>query len=48
MPFHASQMYGRNVTTVLQHLWKDGRLNVDVQDEIAGPMLVVHDGKVRL
>jgi NAD(P) transhydrogenase subunit alpha len=48
VPFHASQMYGRNVVTVLQHLWKDGRLQLDLADEIAGPMLVVHDGKVRL
>jgi NAD(P) transhydrogenase subunit alpha len=48
LPFHASQMYGRNVTTVLQHLSKDGKLAVDAADEIAGPMLVVHDGTVRL
>ncbi|MFT3915128.1 MAG: Re/Si-specific NAD(P)(+) transhydrogenase subunit alpha [Anaeromyxobacteraceae bacterium] len=44
--FHASQMYGRNVVTLLTHLWKDGKL-VDPADDIAGPMLVVHDGKVR-
>ncbi len=48
VPFHASQMYGRNVTALLQHLAKDGQLRVDPQDEIAGAMLVVHDGKVRL
>jgi NAD(P) transhydrogenase subunit alpha len=48
LPFHASQMYGRNVTTVLQHLSKDGKLQLDVADEIAGPMLVVHGGQVRL
>jgi len=48
VPFHASQMYGRNVTTVLQHLAKDGRLQLDPADEIAGPMLVVHAGQVRL
>jgi NAD(P) transhydrogenase subunit alpha len=47
VPFHASQMYGRNVTTLLQHLAKDGDLRLDPADEIAGPMLVVHDGKVR-
>jgi NAD(P) transhydrogenase subunit alpha len=47
VPFHASQMYGRNVTTLLQHLSRDGRLTLDLQDEIAGAMLVVHDGKVR-
>ncbi len=48
VPFHASQMYGRNVTTLLQHLAKDGRLVLDPTDEIAGAMLVVHDGQVRV
>jgi NAD(P) transhydrogenase subunit alpha len=48
VPFHASQMYGRNVLSLLQHLAKDGRLALDLQDEIAAAMLVVHDGKVRL
>lgn len=47
VPLHASQMYGRNVTTLLQHLVADGRLRLELQDEIAGPMLVVHEGKVR-
>jgi H+-translocating NAD(P) transhydrogenase subunit alpha len=47
VPFHASQMYGRNMTAVLQHLAKDGRLALDPADEIAGPMLVVHAGQVR-
>jgi len=46
--FHASQMYGRNVITLLQHLVKDGKLAVDPADEIASAMLVVHDGKVRV
>jgi len=45
--FHASQMYGRNVVTLLTHLWKEGKL-LDAQEEIASAMLVVHDGKVRL
>jgi NAD(P) transhydrogenase subunit alpha len=49
VPFHASQMYGRNVTTLLQHLsTKEGALALDLADEIAGAMLVVHGGAVRL
>ena len=48
VPFHASQMYGRNVLTLLQHLVKDGRLALDPEDEIAAAMLVVHGGEVRL
>ncbi len=45
VPLHASQLYGRNVQTLVQHLARDGAL--DLQDEIAQAMLVVHDGKVR-
>jgi proton-translocating NAD(P)+ transhydrogenase subunit alpha len=48
VPFHASQMYGRNVTTLLQHLAKDGAASVDPADEITGAMLVVHGGNVRV
>jgi len=48
MPLHASQVYGRNVLTLLQHLaTKEGALRLDPADEITGAMLVVHDGKVR-
>ncbi len=48
VPLHASQMYGRNVTALLQHLSREGELHLDPADEIASAMLVVHDGKVRL
>jgi len=48
VPFHASQMYGRNVTALLQHLSKDGKLHLDPADDVVGPMLVVHDGKLRV
>ena len=44
--FHASQMFGRNILALLQHLVKDGALTVDPADEITGAMLITHDGKV--
>ena len=47
VPLHASQTYARNVATLLGHLSRDGRLALDPADEIAGPMLVVHAGRVR-
>jgi len=47
MPLHASQMFSRNVLTLLQHLLKDGQVVIDLNDEITGPMCVVHDGQVR-
>ncbi len=49
-PLHASQMFGRNVLTLLQHLTsKDGTtLVIDPDDEITGAMLVTHAGQIRL
>jgi H+-translocating NAD(P) transhydrogenase subunit alpha len=49
-PLHASQMFGRNVLTLLQHLTsKEGQtLVVDPTDEITGAMLVTHEGQIRL
>jgi H+-translocating NAD(P) transhydrogenase subunit alpha len=40
MPFHASQMFSKNVVTLLQHLIKDGALVVDRTDEITKAMAV--------
>ena len=41
MPYHASQMLGRNVLTFIQHLLtKEGALHVDRTDEITGAMIV--------
>ncbi|MBA2568381.1 MAG: Re/Si-specific NAD(P)(+) transhydrogenase subunit alpha [Actinobacteria bacterium] len=34
MPFHASQLYARNVSALLQHLAPDGELELDFEDEI--------------
>jgi NAD(P) transhydrogenase subunit alpha len=47
MPLHASQMFSRNVLTLLQHLMKDGQVVIDLNDEITGPMCVAHAGQVR-
>ena len=47
MPLHASQMFSRNVLTLLQHLMKDGTVVIDLNDEITGPMCVAHAGQVR-
>jgi NAD(P) transhydrogenase subunit alpha len=47
VPFHASQMFGRNVAALLAHVGRGGALTLDPADEIVGPMLVVHGGEVR-
>lgn len=46
VPYHASQMYSRNVAALLRHLAKDGRVEVDLSDEITRESLVTHGGQV--
>lgn len=45
-PYHASQMYAKNITTFLLHLVKEGRLEFDLEDEITRDTLLTRDGKV--
>jgi NAD(P) transhydrogenase subunit alpha len=47
VPHHASLMFSKNVLTLLQHLIKDGNITLNLEDEITGPMCVVHGGTVR-
>jgi len=46
MPYHASQLYARNVFTLLQHLTKDGHLTIDFTDEITKGTTLTHAGEV--
>ncbi|MCS7311040.1 MAG: NAD(P)(+) transhydrogenase (Re/Si-specific) subunit alpha, partial [Armatimonadetes bacterium] len=44
VPFHASQLYSRNVANFLSLLFKEGQLNLE--DEIPRSTLVCHQGEV--
>lgn len=46
VPFHASQMFSRNVTTFLLSLVNEGRWAINREDEIVQGTLVTHDGQV--
>lgn len=46
IPFHASQMYSKNITTFLLHLVKEGALELDTEDEITAGTLVTRGGAV--
>jgi NAD(P) transhydrogenase subunit alpha len=46
VPFHASQMYARTVTNYLHHLLKDGRINLDLSDDLTRGPLVTHQGEI--
>lgn len=46
VPYHASQMYARNVSAFLLHLVKDGKLQLDLDDEIVRETLLTHGREV--
>jgi len=46
VPYHASQMYARNVTAFLLYLVKDQKLQLNLEDEIVRDTLVTHGGEV--
>jgi len=45
-PYHASQMYARNITAFLLHLVRDGRLRLESRDEIIRGTLLTHAGEI--
>ena len=46
VPFHASQMYARNLTAFLLHIVKDGKLRLDTSDEIIRDTLLTANGEL--
>src|SRR5580700_6503492 len=46
VPYHASQMYARNVCAFLQLLAKDGTLQLNLKDEIIRETLLTHNGEI--
>jgi NAD(P) transhydrogenase subunit alpha len=46
VPYHASQMYARNITAFLLHLVKEGKLRLDLDDEIIRETLLTQGGEV--
>src|ERR1017187_8235557 len=46
VPYHASQMYARNVTTFLAYMVKEGKLQLNLQDEIIRETMVTRGGEI--
>ena len=46
MPGSATQMYAKNIQTLIKHLLKDGEISVDLDDEITRGATITHAGKV--
>jgi NAD(P) transhydrogenase subunit alpha len=47
VPQHASQMFAKNLVTLLQLMTKNGELVIDLKDEIIRETLVAKDGQVQ-
>ncbi|MHC4348474.1 MAG: Re/Si-specific NAD(P)(+) transhydrogenase subunit alpha [Planctomycetota bacterium] len=46
VPYHASQMYAKNVQTFIFELLKEGELNYDMENEVIKETMVTRDGQV--
>jgi len=46
VPYHASQMYARNLVTFLTYMVKDGKLQLNLQDEIIRETMITSGGEV--
>lgn len=46
LAFNASQMYAKNLGTFLLHLLKDGKIELDLEDEITRGALLSHQGEI--
>jgi NAD(P) transhydrogenase subunit alpha len=46
MPGSATQMYAKNMQTLVKHLLKNGKLDLDFTDEITAGATITHNGKV--
>ena len=47
MPIGSSQFYARNISALLLQLVKDGELDLNPEDEVAGPVTITHGGEIR-
>jgi H+-translocating NAD(P) transhydrogenase subunit alpha len=46
VPYHASQLYGRNLSAFLLHLVQEGKLRLNLEDEIIRNTLVTRQGEI--
>jgi proton-translocating NAD(P)+ transhydrogenase subunit alpha len=46
VPYHASQMYARNLMTFLTYMVKEGKLQLNLQDEIIRETLITNGGEI--
>ena len=47
MPVHASQLYAKNLATLVQYLVKDNALQLNFEDDIINTACITHAGEIR-
>ena len=46
MPIHASELYAKNILAFTKHMINDGKINIDIEDEIISGALFTHKGEI--
>jgi NAD(P) transhydrogenase subunit alpha len=46
LPYHASQMYSKNISTFFLHIASSGKIDLDSDDQILTETLLSRDGRV--
>jgi len=46
VPTHASEMYSKNILNLLNHISKEGKVELDLEDEIIKGALITHNKEV--
>jgi len=46
VPYHASEMYSKNILNLIQHIGKEGKVTLNLEDEIVKGSLITKDGEV--
>jgi NAD(P) transhydrogenase subunit alpha len=47
LPIHSSQMYSKNISTLLQYLVKEEQMQLDFEDDIIDSICLTHNGELR-
>ena len=45
---NSSQMYARNVVTLLEEILEEGQVNIDLENDVVGPSTITHEGELRI
>ena len=46
MPSQSSQLYGATAAALIETIWKGGKINIDLNDEVVRGALVLHNGAI--